>query len=140
MPGLRLSSFIRILVFISIFIGCVVIFFMSLANVNLSYTKKNFIYYNMFTFDEIKHIPLISKNYIIHYDSPDGTSTMTNDIVFSNVDLDSETELIKYVENMGFEKYYDQYWGDERWQKDDVIITIKQDGTKRTILFSVEKK
>ncbi|WP_323856680.1 hypothetical protein [Xenorhabdus doucetiae] len=113
---------------------------MSLANVNLSYTKKNFIYYNMFTFDEIKHIPLISKNYIIHYDSPDGTSTMTNDIVFSNVDLDSETELIKYVENMGFEKYYDQYWGDERWQKDDVIITIKQDGTKRTILFSVEKK
>ncbi|CDG17581.1 hypothetical protein [Xenorhabdus doucetiae] len=140
MPGLRLSSFIRILVFISIFIGCVVIFFMSLANVNLSYTKKNFIYYNMFTFDEIKHIPLISNNYIIYYDSPDGTSTMTNDIVFSNVDLDSETELIKYVENMGFEKYYDQYWGDERWQKNDVIITIKQDGTKRTILFSVEKK
>ncbi|WP_249043103.1 hypothetical protein [Xenorhabdus doucetiae] len=113
---------------------------MSLANVNLSYTKKNFIYYNMFTFDEIKHIPLISNNYIIYYDSPDGTSTMTNDIVFSNVDLDSETELIKYVENMGFEKYYDQYWGDERWQKNDVIITIKQDGTKRTILFSVEKK
>ncbi|WP_240042329.1 hypothetical protein [Photorhabdus khanii] len=112
---------------------------MSLANVNLSYTKENFIYYNMFTFDEIKNIPLISNDYIIYYDSPDGTPTMTNKIVFSNVNLNNKSELIKYVENMGFEKYFDEYWRDEYWRKDNVLINIKQNDTKRTILFLVEK-
>ncbi|CCW29681.1 conserved exported hypothetical protein [Xenorhabdus nematophila F1] len=140
MLGLRLSSFIKIIFFIFILIGCVLIFLMSLVNVNLSYTKNNFIYYNMFTFDEIKNFPLISKDYIIHYDSPDGTATMTNDIVFSNVDSDRKNELIKYVESMGFKKYFDKYWGDERWCKDGVIINIKQSDTENTILFLVEKK
>ncbi|MCC8420186.1 hypothetical protein J8V12_04200 [Photorhabdus thracensis] len=121
MLGFRLSRFIRIVVVIAILIGCVLIFTMSLANVNLSYTKKNFIYYNMFTFDEIKNIPLISKDYIIYYDSPDGTPTMTNKIVFSNVNLNNKSELIKYVESMGFEKYFDEYW-----RKDNVLINIKQ--------------
>ncbi|TDB54321.1 hypothetical protein C5467_13940 [Photorhabdus khanii subsp. guanajuatensis] len=139
MLGFRLSSFIRIIVVISILIGCVLIFTMSLANVNLSYTKENFIYYNMFTFDEIKNIPLISNDYIIYYDSPDGTPTMTNKIVFSNVNLNNKSELIKYVENMGFEKYFDEYWRDEYWRKDNVLINIKQNDTKRTILFLVEK-
>ncbi|WP_238591515.1 MULTISPECIES: hypothetical protein [Photorhabdus] len=134
MLGFRLSRFIRIVVVIAILIGCVLIFTMSLANVNLSYTKKNFIYYNMFTFDEIKNIPLISKDYIIYYDSPDGTPTMTNKIVFSNVNLNNKSELIKYVESMGFEKYFDEYW-----RKDNVLINIKQNNIKRTILFLVEK-
>ncbi|AKH65961.1 hypothetical protein VY86_20565 [Photorhabdus thracensis] len=129
-----MSRFIRIVVVIAILIGCVLIFTMSLANVNLSYTKKNFIYYNMFTFDEIKNIPLISKDYIIYYDSPDGTPTMTNKIVFSNVNLNNKSELIKYVESMGFEKYFDEYW-----RKDNVLINIKQNNIKRTILFLVEK-
>lgn len=139
MLGFRLSSFIRIIVVISILIGCALIFIMSLANVNLSYTKENFIYYNMFTFDEIKNIPLISNDYVIYYDSPDGTSTMINKIVFSNVNLNSKSELIKYVESMGFEKYFDEYWRDEYWRKDNVLINIKQNDTKQTVLFLVEK-
>ncbi|MGV8004652.1 hypothetical protein QPK14_21990 [Photorhabdus temperata subsp. temperata] len=139
MLGFRLSSFIRIIVVIAILIGCVLIFTMSLANINLSYTKKNFIYYNIFTFDEIKNIPLISNDYIIYYDSPDGTPTMTNKIAFSNVNLNNKSELIKYVESLGFEKYFDEYWRDEYWRKDNVLINIKQNDTKRTILILVEK-
>ncbi|PHM27975.1 hypothetical protein [Xenorhabdus innexi] len=129
----------RIIVVISIIIGCTIIFIGSFANVNLEYTKKNFIYYNLFTFDEIKNIPLISDNYIIYYNSPDGSSTMTNDIVFSNVNQDKKEELINYVENMGFQKYYDEYWGDERWRKGDVTINIKQNDNEHTILFLVEQ-
>ncbi|PQQ28321.1 hypothetical protein C6H64_14760 [Photorhabdus luminescens] len=139
MLGFRLSSFIRMIVVISVLIGCALVFIMSLANVNLSYTKENFIYYNMFTFDEIKNIPLISNDYVIYYDSPDGTSTTINKIVFSNVNLNSKSELIKYVESMGFDKYFDEYWRDEYWRKDNVLINIKQNDTKRTILFLVEK-
>ncbi|WP_391529115.1 hypothetical protein [Photorhabdus akhurstii] len=139
MLGFRLSSFIRMIVVISVLIGCALVFIMSLANVNLSYTKENFIYYNMFTFDEIKSIPLISNDYVIYYDSPDGTSTIINKIVFSNVNLNSKSELIKYVESMGFEKYFDEYWRDEYWRKDNVLINIKQNDTKQTVLFLVEK-
>ncbi|MBS9425443.1 hypothetical protein EAE90_17885 [Photorhabdus caribbeanensis] len=139
MLGFQLNSFIRIIVVISVLIGCALVFIMSLANVNLSYTKENFIYYNMFTFDEIKSIPLISNDYVIYYDSPDGTSTIINKIVFSNVNLNSKSELIKYVESMGFEKYFDEYWHDEYWRKDNVLINIKQNDMKRTVLFLVEK-
>ncbi len=96
MLGFRLSSFMRIIIVISILIGCALVFIMSLANINLSYTKENFIYYNMFTFEEIKNIPLISNDYVIYYDSPDGMPTMTNKIVFSNVNSNSKAELIKY--------------------------------------------
>lgn len=139
MLGFRLSSFIRMIVVISVLIGCALVFIMSLANVNLSYTKENFIYYNIFTFDEIKNIPLISNDYVIYYDSPDGTSTTINKIFFSNVNLNSKAELIKYVESMGFEKYFDEYWRDEYWRKDNVLINIKQNDTKQTVLFLVEK-
>ncbi|KGM26280.1 hypothetical protein KS18_21650 [Photorhabdus luminescens] len=134
-----MSSFIRMIVVISVLIGCALVFIMSLANVNLLYTKENFIYYNVFTFDEIKSIPLISNDYVIYYDSPDGTSTTINKIVFSNVNLNSKSELIKYVESMGFEKYFDEYWRDEYWRKDNVLINIKQNDTKQTVLFLVEK-
>ncbi len=36
---------------------------------------------------------------------------------------------------MGFEKYFDEYWSDEYWRKDNVLINIKQNDTKRTVLF-----
>ncbi|WP_274714955.1 hypothetical protein [Xenorhabdus bovienii] len=64
---------------------------------------------------------------------------MTNDVVFSNVNLNRKTELIKYVEDMGFKKYFDEYWREESWKKDNVRISIQQNNTKRTILFLVEK-
>ncbi|MDX7999042.1 hypothetical protein FE394_07480 [Xenorhabdus sp. Reich] len=138
MLGFRLNNFIRICIVISVLIVCVLFFIASLANVNLSYTKRNFIYYHALTFDEIKGIPLISDDYIIYYDSPDGSQTMTNEIVFSNVNLSRKKELIEYVESMGFKKYFDKYWNEERWGKDNVRISIKQNDTKRIILFLVE--
>ncbi|CDL83879.1 hypothetical protein ID852_17490 [Xenorhabdus sp. 42] len=139
MLGLRLSNFIRIcIVIFSLIIG-IIFFIASLANVNVSYTKRNFIYYYMFTFNEIKNAPLISSDYIIYYDSPDGNNTMTNEITFSNVKSNRLVELIEYTENMGFKKYFDKYWGDERWRKDGTTISIKQNDTDRTILFLVEK-
>ncbi|MDE1482532.1 hypothetical protein [Xenorhabdus bovienii] len=124
---------------ISIFVVSVLLFVMSLASVNFSYTKTNFIYYYLYTFNEIKNVPLISDDYIIYYSSPDGSDRMTNDVVFSNVNLNRKTELIKYVEDMGFKKYFDEYWREESWKKDNVRISIQQNNTKRTILFLVEK-
>ncbi|WP_244590615.1 hypothetical protein [Xenorhabdus mauleonii] len=134
-----MSNFIRIGVVISALIIGVIFFIASLANVNLSYTKRNFIYYHAFTFDEIKNVPLISNDYIIHYDSPDGNNTMMNEIVFSNVNLNNLTKLIEYTESMGFKKYFDKYWGEDRWCKNDTTISIKQNDTEHTILFLVEK-
>ncbi|WP_244431818.1 hypothetical protein [Xenorhabdus szentirmaii] len=64
---------------------------------------------------------------------------MTNEITFSNVKSNRLVELIEYTENMGFKKYFDKYWGDERWRKDGTTISIKQNDTDRTILFLVEK-
>ncbi|MCG3463266.1 hypothetical protein L7G72_15755 [Xenorhabdus bovienii] len=137
------NSFIRKLFFvfipISIFLVSVLLFVMSLASVNFSYTKTNFIYYYLYTFNEIKNVPLISDDYIIYYSSPDGSDRMTNDVVFSNVNSNRKTELIKYVEDMGFKKYFDEYWREESWKKDNVRISIQQNNTKRTILFLVEK-
>ncbi|MCP9267457.1 hypothetical protein M5U04_04945 [Xenorhabdus sp. XENO-1] len=138
MLGFRLSNFIRICIVISVLVVGVLFFIASLANVNLSYTKINFVYYHVFTFDEIKNIPLISNDYIIYYDSPDGSQIMTNEIVFSNVNLSRKKELIEYVDNMGFKKYFDKYWNEESWRKDNVRISIKQNDTERTILFLVE--
>ncbi|MCP9267541.1 hypothetical protein M5U04_05380 [Xenorhabdus sp. XENO-1] len=137
------NSFIRKLFFvfipISIFLVSIFLFVMSLASVNFSYTKTNFIYYYLYTFNEIKNVPLISDDYIIYYSSPDGSDRMTNDVVFSNVNSNRKTELIKYVEDMGFKKYFDEYWREESWKKDNVRISIQQNNTKRTILFLVEK-
>ncbi|MDC9620438.1 hypothetical protein PSI22_02035 [Xenorhabdus sp. XENO-7] len=137
------NNFIRKLLFvfipISIFVVSVLLFVMSLASVNFSYTKTNFIYYYLYTFNEIKNVPLISDDYIIYYSSPDGSDRMTNDVVFSNVNSNRKTELIKYVEDMGFKKYFDEYWREESWKKDNVRISIQQNNTKRTILFLVEK-
>ncbi len=104
------------------------------VNINLSYTKNDFIKYNMFTFDEIKGMPFISSDYIIYYDSPDGTKPMINEVVFSNVNQNRKIELINYIENIGFMKN-----GGEYWSKGNIFIKIKQGDTDRTVLFSVEK-
>ncbi|MCP9267813.1 hypothetical protein M5U04_06785 [Xenorhabdus sp. XENO-1] len=109
---------------------------------HLSYTKHDFIRYNLFTFDEIKKIPIISNNYIIYYDSPDGLMPMTNSILFSNVNPNCKIKLINYIEKLGYIKDVDAYWninGSESWSKGSLFIQIKQNDTDHTILFSVEK-
>ncbi len=109
---------------------------------HFSYTKQDMIRYNLFTFDEIKNAPIISNNYIIFYDSPDGVAPMANSILFSNVNPNRKIELINYIEKLGYVKDINAYWntdGNESWSKGDLFIQIKQDDTEHTILFLVEK-
>ncbi|WP_181147847.1 hypothetical protein [Photorhabdus akhurstii] len=134
MLALKLNKFIKKIFIIFICLGMVLIIPVLFVNINLSYTKNDFIKYNMFTFDEIKGIPFISSDYIIYYDSPDGTKPMINEVVFSNVNPNRKIELINYIENIGFMKN-----GGEYWSKGNIFIKIKQGDTDRTVLFSVEK-
>ncbi|MFD0709266.1 hypothetical protein [Photorhabdus akhurstii] len=134
MLALKLNKFIKRIFIIFICLGVVLIIPVLFVNINLSYTKNDFIKYNMFTFDEIKGMPFISSDYIIYYDSPDGTKPMINEVVFSNFNPNRKIELISYIENIGFVKN-----GGEYWSKGNILIKIKQGDTDRTVLFSVEK-
>ncbi|MCC8459420.1 hypothetical protein [Photorhabdus aegyptia] len=134
MLALKLNKFIKKIFIIFICLGVILIIPVLFVNINLSYTKNDFIKYNMFTFDEIKGMPFISSDYIIYYDSPDGTKPMINEVVFSNVNPNRKIELINYIENIGFMKN-----GGEYWSKGNIFIKIKQGDTDRTVLFSVEK-
>ncbi|PQQ31611.1 hypothetical protein C6H69_15010 [Photorhabdus luminescens] len=129
-----MNKFIKRIFIIFICLGVVLIIPVLFVNINLSYTKNDFIKYNMFTFDEIKGMPFISSDYIIYYDSPDGTKPMINEVVFSNFNPNRKIELISYIENIGFVKN-----GGEYWSKGNILIKIKQGDTDRTVLFSVEK-
>ncbi|MBS9425884.1 hypothetical protein EAE90_20225 [Photorhabdus caribbeanensis] len=129
-----MNNFIKKIFIIFICLGVILIIPVLFVNINLSYTKNDFIKYNMFTFDEIKGMPFISSDYIIYYDSPDGTKPMINEVVFSNVNPNRKIELINYIENIGFMKN-----GGEDWSKGNIFIKIKQGDTDRTVLFSVEK-
>ncbi|KMW72263.1 hypothetical protein TI10_14905 [Photorhabdus luminescens subsp. luminescens] len=134
MLALKLNNFLKRTFIILVCFGVISIIPILFVNVNFSYTKNDFIKYNIFTFDEIKRMPFISSDYIIYYDSPDGTKPMINEIVFSNVNPNRKIELINYIENIGFLKNKDDYW-----HKGNIFINIKQNDTERTILFSVEK-
>ncbi|HDT0719096.1 TPA: hypothetical protein QIB97_000079 [Proteus mirabilis] len=125
-----------------IFLGLVFTIPILFVDNHFSYTKQDMIRYNLFTFDEIKNAPIISNNYIIFYDSPDGVTPMTNSILFSNVNPNRKIELINYIEKLGYVKDINAYWntdGNESWSKGDLFIQIKQNDTEHTILFLVEK-
>ncbi|MGV7960575.1 hypothetical protein QPK13_05465 [Photorhabdus tasmaniensis] len=134
MLALKLNNFIKRTFIILVCLGVISIAPILFVNVNLSYTKNDFIKYNIFTFDEIKGMPFISSDYIIYYDSPDGTKLMINEVVFFNVNPNRKIEIINYIENTGFLKNEDNYWN-----KGNVVIKIEQNDTEHTILFSVEK-
>ncbi|WP_387467449.1 hypothetical protein [Photorhabdus sp. RM323S] len=134
MLALKLNNFIKRTFIILVCLGVISIAPILFVNVNLSYTKNDFIKYNIFTFDEIKGMPFISSDYIIYYDSPDGTKPMINEVVFFNVNPNRKIEIINYIENTGFLKNEDNYWN-----KGNVVIKIEQNDTEHTILFSVEK-
>jgi hypothetical protein len=40
---------------------------------------------------------------------------------------------------MGFKKYFDEYWNEEGWRKNNVMIRIKSNNTEKIIMFLVEK-
>ncbi|MFC3395833.1 hypothetical protein [Brenneria rubrifaciens] len=113
------------------------------VNVDFSYTKNDYIKYNIFTFDEIKKMPFISDDYIIYYNSPDGTTPMTNSVVFSNANPSGKSELVNYIENLGFQRYEDKIWSEYNsnafWRRKDSVINITQNDTEYTVSFSVQK-
>ncbi|HIH4848699.1 TPA: hypothetical protein ACYSAQ_002972 [Morganella morganii] len=103
------------------------------------YTKLNIVYYYLYTFDEIKKIPMISGEYEINYEPVDGNSAEFNDIIFFNVDTKRNHELFDYVKWSGFSGEFDQYRKRERWVKDNTKIDIIINEAEQTTSFLVEK-
>ncbi|KRF59321.1 hypothetical protein AO825_16525 [Pectobacterium brasiliense] len=86
-------------------------------------------------------MPFISTNYSIEYDSPDGTSGLINSVLFSNVDLKKKSELVNYLNELGFKKHEDIFWikGGEIWKKGDDRVRLIQDNERKVIIISFEK-
>lgn len=119
MNGLILSKLIIFPLFIFFLFVTVIFLFL---RVNREYTKLNIVYYHLYTFDEIKEMPIISSDYKISYEPVDGNSGEFNDIIFFNVDAKRNHELFDYVKRSGFSGEFDQYRKRERWVKDNTKI------------------
>lgn len=119
MNGLILSKLIIFPLFIFFLFVTVIFLFL---RVNREYTKLNIVYYHLYTFDEIKEMPIISSDYKINHEPVDGDSGEFNDIVFFNVDVKRNHELFDYVKRSGFSGEFDQYRKRERWVKDNTKI------------------
>ena len=136
MNGLKLSKLIIFLLLVfSLFVTSVFLFLPG----SREYTKLNIVYYYLYTFDEIKKIPMISSKYEINYEPVDGNSAEFNDIVFFNVDAKRNHELFDYVKQSGFSGEFDQYRKRERWVKDNTKIDIIINEAEQTTSFLVEK-
>ncbi|EMD6372514.1 hypothetical protein VRQ87_002404 [Morganella morganii] len=136
MNGLKLS---RLIIFsLLVFSFFVTVLFLFLPGTR-EYTKLNIVYYYLYTFDEIKKIPMISGEYEINYEPVDGNSAEFNDIIFFNVDTKRNHELFDYVKRSGFSGEFDQYRKRERWVKDNTKIDIIINEAEQTTSFLVEK-
>lgn len=136
MNGLKLSKFIVLPLFIFLFLATAIFLFLP---GNREYTKINIVYYNLYTFDEVKNVPMLSDVYQITYDPVDGNSSEFNDIIFFNVNADENKKLFEYVESIGFSKQFDTDKMKERWVKDNIIINIIINESEKTTSFFVEK-
>lgn len=136
MNGLKLSRLIIFLLLVFSFFVTVIFLFLP---GNREYTRLNIVYYYLYTFDEIKKIPMISGEYEINYEPVDGNSAEFNDIVFFNVDTKRNHELFDYVKRSGFSEKFDQYRKRERWVKDNTKIDIIINEAEQTTSFLVEK-
>ncbi|WP_224653156.1 hypothetical protein [Pectobacterium versatile] len=136
------NNIIKIIVFFITCIGFILLLPYLFVNASYSYTKNDYIRYHLLTFKEVKEMPFISTNYSIEYDSPDGTSGLTNSVFFSNVDLEKKLELIDYINKLGFKKHENMFWikSGEIWKKGDKTISLIQDDEKKVIIISFEKK
>ncbi|ASY75780.1 hypothetical protein BJJ97_07575 [Pectobacterium polaris] len=136
------NNIIKIIVFFITCIGFTLLLPYLFVNASYSYTKSDYIKYHLLTFKEVKEMPFISKNYSIEYDSPDGTSGLTNSVFFSNVNLEKKSELIDYLNKLGFKKHEDMFWikDGEIWKKGDEIVNLIQDNERKIIIISFEKK
>lgn len=136
MNGLTLSKLIiSLLLIFSLPVMAVFLFLPG----SREYTKLNIVYYYLYTFDEIKEMPMISGEYEISHQPVDGNSAEFNDIVFFNVDAKRNHELFDYVKQSGFSGEFDQDRKRERWVKDNIKIDIIISEAEQTTLFLVEK-
>lgn len=136
MNGLKLSKLIIFLLLVFSFL--VTVIFLLLPG-SREYTKLNIVYYYLYSFDEIKEIPMISGEYKINYEPIDGGSGESNDIIFFNVDAKRNPELFDYIKQSGFSGEFDQYRKRERWIKDNTKIDIIINEAEQTTSFLVEK-
>ncbi|HDU8584320.1 TPA: hypothetical protein RG685_003741 [Morganella morganii] len=136
MNGLKLSKLIIFPLLVFSFSVTAVFLFLPGSR---EYTKLNIVYYYLYTFDEIKEMPMISNDYKINYEPVDGNSAEFNDIVFFNVDTKRNHELFAYVKRSGFSERFDQYRKRERWVKDSTKIDIIINEAEQTTSFLVEK-
>ena len=136
MNGLKLSKLIIPLLLIFLFLVTVVFLFLPGSR---EYTKLNIVYYYLYSFDEIREIPMISGEYKINYEPVDGGSGESNDIIFFNVDAKRNHELFGYIKQSGFSGEFDQYRKRERWVKDNTKIDIIINESEQTTSFLVEK-
>ncbi|EPG6562549.1 hypothetical protein PQM29_003678 [Morganella morganii] len=126
---------ISLLLIFSLFITVIFLFLPG----SREYTKLNIVYYYLYTFDEIKEMPIISNDYKINHEPVDGNSAEFNDIVFFNVDIKRNNELFDYVKRSGFSGEFDQYRKRERWVKDNTKIDIIINESEQTTSFLTEK-
>lgn len=136
MNGLKLSKLIIPLLLIFLFLVTVVFLFLPGSR---EYTKLNIVYYYLYSFDEIREIPMISGEYKINYEPVDGGSGESNDIIFFNVDAKRNHELFDYIKQSGFSGEFDQYRKRERWVKDNTKIDIIINESEQTTSFLVKK-
>ncbi|OOC11996.1 hypothetical protein BM451_18730 [Dickeya dadantii] len=134
MSALRRNNFIKPSIIFFIFILTVVSTPILFINISLSYTKNDYIRYNIFTFEEIKGMPFISSDYKIYYDSPDGSKPMINEVFFFNTTSDKKSALVNYIESIGFQRS-----GEDLWIKNKKTASIKRNDAENTISISIEK-
>ncbi|MEQ9876787.1 hypothetical protein ABRP92_02205 [Pectobacterium aroidearum] len=141
MSLLKSSNIIKIIAFFITCMGLILVLAYLFVNTSYSYTKDNYVKYHLLTLKEIKGMPFISTNYSIEYDSPDGTSGLINSVLFSNVDLKKKSELVNYLNKLGFKKHEDIFWikGGEIWEKGDDRVRLIQDNERKVIIISFEK-
>ncbi|GKW16642.1 hypothetical protein PEC301937_25910 [Pectobacterium carotovorum subsp. carotovorum] len=139
----RYSDFIKaiFLLFFSIviFIVCVGLFYEE----SYYYKKNDFFEYQILTLGEVKEMPFISENYKIYYYSPDGTQRLTNGVIFYHSTPDRKFELIKYIEQLGFQQYEKKPFSEknknEFWIKGNNEVNIVENEKDRTIDISFIK-
>ncbi|EMH1104839.1 hypothetical protein V6A50_001523 [Proteus mirabilis] len=137
MNGLKLNKFFvfPILLVLSLMTTIILLMFPG----DREYTKQNFVYYYLYTFDEVKKIDFISDEYIIIYRPIDGNSNESNDVIFFNIKPEKNIALIDNLSKNGFTSTYDDFYKEERWVKDNIHIKISIDEKSRTTSLFVEK-
>ncbi|TKY81646.1 hypothetical protein R0L47_21590 [Pectobacterium polonicum] len=139
----KYSDFIKAIFLLFFSIGAFIIAAGLFYEESYYYKKNDYFTYHILTLDEVKDIPVISDNYEFYYYSQDGTQRLTNGVVFYNPMPDRKTELVKYIEMLGFKKTKSIPWSYENisevWIKEHDEVNLIQDDKDKTIDISFIK-